>query len=168
VADEHVVPNSTPLTEEQFLGNWLVTLARLCRDHGDAQVAMWLGVSTRHLRNLKGGASLPTADKIWNLLAHDRTAHDELDSAFGLKNVSHASVCTTDPLTCDIIAVAHEVAEHEHPGSHGGPTTTDHELLQKNEPRLRRVHQALGSWLERIDSIRGVTTLPRQPARPSR
>jgi hypothetical protein len=155
-----VVPNRQALTEEQFRANWLVTLARLCRSHGDGQVSLWLGVTERHLRNLKAGLSMPTPDKIWNLLAHDETAHDELDGAYGLKNVASDSVCCADPLTLDIIALAHEVAEHEAPGSHGGKVTTDHELLLKDEGRLRRVHQILGSWLKRLDEIRGVVRLP--------
>lgn len=151
-----VVPLPQPLTEDQFRGRWLVTLSRLCGNHGDDRVALWLGVSVRHLRNLKGGASLPTADKIWNLLAYDASSHDELDKAFGCKNVPDGSVCTTDPLTLDMIAVAHEVAEHERHDSHGGVTTTDHEIRQKDEARLRRVHRTLGHWLDRLDAIRGV------------
>lgn len=166
--DNTVVPNRTPLTEDDFRANWGVALARLCRDHGDAKVALWLGVSVRHLRNLKGGLSLPSADKIWNLLAYDASAHDELDGAFGVKNVDHAAVCTTDPLTLDMISVAREVAEHECPTSHGGPATTDHELRQKDEPRLRKVHSILGSWLHRIDAMRGVVTLPIKRASPTK
>jgi len=154
-----VVPKVTPLTEDQFRNNWLVALARLCQHHGDAQVALWLGVSVRHMRNLKGGASMPTADKIWNLLAYDQSAHDELDGGYGVKNVASNSVCTSDPLTLDIIAVAHEVAEHEAPTSHGGVTVTDHELRQKDESRLRRVHACVGTWLHRLDQMRGVEPL---------
>lgn len=94
------------------------------------------------------------------LLAHDSSAHDELDAAFGAKNVPSASVCTTDPLTLDMIAVSHEVAQHEAPASHGGTATTLHEIRQKDEPRLRRVHRTLGHWLDMLDQARGVVTLP--------
>lgn len=160
MAGEPVLPIRQPLTEQQFRANWLVTLARLCREHGDDRVALWLGVSERHLRNLKAGLSLPSADKIWNLLAYDTSAHDELDGAFGVKNVDEASVCTTDPLTLDMISVAQEVAAHECPTSHGGPVTTDHELRQKDEARLRKVHGIIGSWLHRLDGMRGVVSLP--------
>ena len=52
-----VVPNIAPLSESDFRSNWLVALARLCREHGDDQIALWLGVSERHLRNLKAGNS---------------------------------------------------------------------------------------------------------------
>lgn len=165
---DNVVPNRMPLTEEQFRANWIVALARLCRDHGDPQVALWLGVTVRHLRNLKGGLSLPSADKIWNLLAFDASAHDELDAAFGVKNVDEAAVCSTDPLTLDMISVAQEVAAHECPTSHGGPATTDHELRQKDEGRLRKVHGIIGSWLHRIDTMRGVVTLPIQRKSPTK
>ena len=160
MADSSVVPNAQPLTEDEFRNNWLVALARLCRDHGDAKVALWLGISVRHLRNLKKGDSLPSADKIWNLLAFDQTAHDELDRGYGVKNVGCNSVCTDDPLTLDMIAVAHEVAAHENPLSHGGVKTTDHEIREKDEPRLRRVYHVLGSWLGRLDDMRGVISLP--------
>lgn len=158
--DNAIVPNVQPLTEQDFRSNWLVTLARLCRHHGDGKVAMWLGVSERHLRNLKAGNSLPSADKMWNLLAHDPSAHDELDAAYGVKNVSSDSVCASDPLTLDMIAVAHEVAASEAPDSPGGVSVTDHELLGKDEARLRRVHRTLGTWLSRLDRIRGVVSLP--------
>lgn len=151
----NVVPQTEPLSETQFRNQWLIALARMCRDHGDDKVAMWLGVSERHLRNIKGGSSLPTADKIWGLLARDRTAHDEMNAAYGLKTVTLDSVCTNDPLTLDMIAVSHEVAEHEHQDSHGGTVTTDHELLKKDEARLRRVHGVIGSWIYRLDKMRG-------------
>lgn len=160
MTQSNVLPNAQPLTEQQFRDNWLVALARLCREHGDDRVALWLGVTQRHLRNLKSGVSLPAADKIWNLLAYDRTAHDEIDGAYGEKKVPANHVCTSDPLTLDMITVAQEVAEHESPDSHGGVATTDHELRQKDEARLRKVHRTLSSWLKRLDEMRGVVSLP--------
>ena len=155
MSDNNVLPNMRPLTESDFRSNWLVTLARLCRTHGDDNVALWLGVSERHLRNVKAGTSLPSADKLWNLLAHDASAHDELDAAFGLKNVSSDSVCTSDPMTIDMISVAQEVAVSEAPDSPGGKVITDHELLKKNEARLRRVYRTVGGWIDRLDRMRG-------------
>lgn len=160
----NVVPVVQPLTEEEFQLNWLATVSRLCLLHGDGKVAQWLGVSLRHLRNVKAGTSMPTADKVWNLLAYDQSAHDELDGAYGVKNVDANSVCTTDPMTLDMIAVAHEVAEHENPQSHGGVNTTDHELRQKDEARLRRVHRVVGTWLHRLDAMRGVARFPDRAA----
>lgn len=150
----NVVPRVQPLTEEQFRAKWLRALSRLCDDHDDAQVALWLGVGERHLRNLKSGASLPSPDKIWNLLAYDASAHDELDLAYDLKNVGAAAVCSSDPLTLDMIALAHETAAAEAPDSPGGVVTTDHELLLKDEARLRKVYRTLGMWLQRIEDIR--------------
>lgn len=159
MADNTVVPNNSPLTESDFRSNWLVTLARLCRTHGDGKVALWLGVSERHLRNLKAGTSLPSADKLWNLLAHDASAHDELDAAFGVKNTAIGAVCSTDPLTIDMISVAQEVAISEAPDSPGGKAITDHELLGKDEARLRRIHRTVGNWIARIDRIRGAKVI---------
>lgn len=153
----NVVPRVQPLTEEQFRSKWLCSLARLCDLHGDAQVALWLGVGERHLRNLKAGNSLPSPDKIWNLLAYDDSAHDELDGAYELKNVGKNAVCTSDPLTLDMIALAHETAEAEHPDSPGGVAHTDHELLLKDEARLRKIYRTLGTWLQRIEEIRRPT-----------
>lgn len=149
----NVVQRREPLTEEQFRNTWLTTLGRLCRLHGDSQVAHWLGVSERHLRNIKSGASMPTADKIWNLLAYDDSAHDELDGEFGHKNVPKDAVCTADPLTLDMIALAHETARDEADDSPGGPSVTDGELRQKDEARLRKVHRVLTHWLDRIERI---------------
>lgn len=151
----NVVPKINPLTEMDFKDAWLVSLARLCRTHGEDQVALWLGVGIQHLRkNIRSGNSLPTADKIWNLLAHDQSAHDELDGEYGLKNVGKDEICTSDPLTLDMIALAHETAEDEHPDSPGGRAVTDHELLSKDDARLRRIHRVMGTWLHRIDALR--------------
>jgi hypothetical protein len=156
----NVVPRVKPLTEQQFRSKWLRSLSRLCDQHGDDQVALWLGVGERHLRNLKGGVSLPSPDKIWNLLAFDDSAHDELDGAYDLKNVNKDAACSVDPLTLDMIALAHETAEAEAPDSPGGIITTDHELLAKDEARLRKVYRTLGDWLHRIEGLRR----PRQVA----
>jgi hypothetical protein len=151
----NVVPRVQPLTEDQFRLKWQRALARLCDEHGEAQVALWMGVSIRHLgTNVLRGTSLPSPDKIWNLLAYDASAHDEIDKAFGLKNVLSGAVCTSDPLTLDMIALAHETANHESETSHGGPATTDHELLSKDEGRLRKIHRTLGTWLHRIEALR--------------
>lgn len=158
----NVLRECEPLTEEQFGATLRQAINRLIRQHGEAQVALWMGVSVRHLgTNVLRGSSLPSPDKIWNLLAHDKSAHDELDSEYGLKKVHADAVCTTDPLTRDIIALAHETAEDEAEDSPGGVATTDHELLQKDEPRLRKVHRVLGTWLCRIDALRAETKLRR-------
>lgn len=97
---------------------------------------------------------MPTADKVWNLLAHDDSAHDEMDAAFGMKKVPSDALCSTDPLTRDLIALANEVAQSEDPDSPGGVKVTDHELLLKDEHRMRRVHNTLGVWLDRISHMR--------------
>lgn len=142
------------LTETDFRDTWLITLTRLCKRHGDGIVALHLGVSERHLRNVKSGAAMPAPFRIWNLLALDQSAHDELDGEFALKNVHRDAVCTSDPLTLDMIALAHETAQDESLDSPGGATVTDHELLRKDEARLRKVYRTLATWLNRIDEMR--------------
>ena len=149
-----IVPPVQPATETQFRNAWLVSLARLCAKHGDDKVAQWLGISERHLRNVRSGASLPSADKLWGLLAHDDSAHDEMDALYGLRHVPLDALCSTDPLTRDLIALANEVAQSEDLDSPGGIVVTDHELLQKDEHRMRRVYNTLGVWLDRIGSMR--------------
>jgi hypothetical protein len=149
------LPNVAPQTEESFRNSWLSALSHLCKTHGDERVALWLGIGVPHLRkNIKSGTSLPTADKIWNLLAYDQSAHDELDKLYGLKNVGLDAVCSTDPLTLDMIELAAETAQDESLDSPGGQIVTDHELLEKDEARLRRVHRTVGGWLNRIEALR--------------
>lgn len=155
VQSNNVVPRVKPLTEEQFRSKWQRALSRLCDEHGEGQVALWLGVTVRHLgTNVLRGTSLPSPDKVWNLLAYDPSAHDELDGAYDLKNVTSDAVCTSDPLTLDMIALAHETAADEAEDSPGGPKTTDHELLKKDEARLRKVHRVIGTWLHRIERLK--------------
>lgn len=152
--DNSVFPQSQPLTEQQFRDTWLLALARLCRTHGDSKVALWLGVTERHLRNLKAGTALPTADKLWNLLAFDQSAHDELDGEYGLRNVGKDDVCASDPLTLSLITLARDVAEAEAPDSPGGHSVTDTELREMDESLLRKVHRVTGTWLERLEEMR--------------
>lgn len=148
------VPADMPVTETQFRNAWLQALARLCAKHGDDRVASLLGITERHLRNVRAGTSLPSADKLWGLLRFDPTAHDEMDALFGLRHVPIDALCSTDPLTRDLIALANEVAQSEDPTSPGGITVTDHELLEKDEHRMRRIHNTLGVWLDRITGMR--------------
>lgn len=152
--DNSVLPQRQPLTEQQFRDTWLLALARLCRTHGDSKVALWLGVSERHLRNIKAGTALPTADKLWNLLAYDPSAHDELDGEYGLRNVGKDDVCATDPLTLSLITLARDVAEAEAPDSPGGHSVTDTELRAMDESLVRKVHRVTGTWLERLEEMR--------------
>jgi hypothetical protein len=143
-----------PATETAFRNAWLCALSRLCAKHGEDKVANWLGISERHLRNVRSGTSLPSADKLFALLAYDDTAHDEMDALYGLRHIPIDALCSTDPLTRDLIALANEVAQSEDPNSHGGVAVTDHELLDKDEHRMRRVHNTLGVWLDRISAMR--------------
>lgn len=154
MSDNSVVPEPRPLTEDEFRGSWLLTLARLCRTHGDGKVALWLGVSERHLRNVKAGIALPTADKLWNLLAYDQSAHDELDGEYGLRNVGKDAVCASDPLTLSLITLARDVAAAEAPDSPGAHIVTDCELRGMDESLLRKVHRVTGTWLERLEEMR--------------
>lgn len=151
----NVVPKFSPLTEMDFKEAWLGTLSRLCQAHGEDRVALWLGVGLQHLRkNIRSGNSLPTADKLWNLLAYDQSAHDELDGRYGLKNVGCDDVCSSDPLTLSLITLARDVAEAEAPDSPGGHTVTDTELRGMDEGLLRKVHRVTGTWLERLEEMR--------------
>lgn len=153
--DSNVLPNVAAQTEDDFRNVWLEALSRLCRTHGEAQVALWLGVGIVHLRkNIRSGTSLPTADKIWNLLAYDQSAHDELDGAYGLKNVGKDEVCSSDPLTLSLITLARDVAEAEAPDSPGAHLVTDGELRTMDESLIRKVHRVTGTWLERLEAIR--------------
>lgn len=148
------VPVEMPVTETQFRNAWLQSLARLCAKHGDDRVASLLGITERHLRNVRSGTSLPSADKLWALLRYDATAHDEMNALYGLRHVPLDALCSTDPLTRDLIALANEVAQSEDPASPGGMAVTDHELLEKDEHRMRRIHNTLGVWLDRISGMR--------------
>lgn len=148
------VPADTAVTETDFRNAWLQSLARLCAKHREDRVAHWLGISERHLRNVRSGMSLPSADKLHGLLRFDQSAHDEMNALYGLRHVPVDALCSTDPLTRDLIALANEVAQSEDPTSPGGITVTDHELLEKDEHRMRRVYNTLGVWLERISNMR--------------
>ncbi|WP_303758376.1 hypothetical protein [Sphingobium yanoikuyae] len=151
----NVLPNVAPPTETDYRNAWLQAVARLCANHGEDRVAQWLGITVRHLqRNIRSGVSLPGPDKLWGLLAFDPSAHDEMDALYGLRHVPVDALCSTDPLTRDLIALANEVAQSEDPNSPGGVAVTDHELLDKDEHRMRRVYNTLGVWLERIGSMR--------------
>lgn len=149
-----VVPKIEPLTEEQFHAVFLQSLSRMIVQHGQARVALWLGVTVRQLSNIKAG-SLPTADKIWNLLAHDPSAHDEMDRKFGARNVPHDALCSSDPIAAKMAALLTRAIEAESPDSPGGADVTLHELLGMDEATLRAVHRELGGWIDRLEEAKG-------------
>lgn len=149
-----VVRKIEALDEDEFHRHFMVILGRLIGTHGQAKVAQALGyTSKRQLANLTNG-SLPTLRGFYNLLTLEDTAHDEIDKAYGQKKVGIDVVCSTDPLTLEMIALAHETAEDESDDSPGGTVITDHELLGKDEARLRRVYRTIGGWLDRIEHLR--------------
>lgn len=150
-----VVRKTEPLTEEQFGATFRQMLNRLIRRHGEAQVALWLGVSVRHLgTNVLRGSSLPTADKIWNLLAHDHSAHDEMDREFGQRNVPVDALCSSDPISAKMAALLTRAIEAESPDSPGGTAVILHEILSMDEGILREVHRRLGGWIDQLDETR--------------
>lgn len=151
----NVLPKAQQLTEEQFRNAWLLALARLCRERTDAQVALWLGVGIDHLRkNVKSGVSLPTADKIWNLLAHDESAHEEIDREYGVRKVSVDTVCDTDDASLLLSRALVMIHEAEHPEGPGGRSITPQEYLA-GEQLMRELQATATRWLERCADIRG-------------
>lgn len=153
-ATHTVVRKIDPLGEDDFHAAFMVLLSRMVKQHGQENVAYALGYSSkRQLANLASG-SLPSLRAFYNLLTLDECAHDELDAEYGLRKVDKDAMCSSDPLTRDMIALAHETAEDEAPDSDGGRVVTDQELLAKDEARLRRVYRTLGTWLHRIETIR--------------
>lgn len=156
--DERVIlHNVEPLPEDVFHATFMQALSRLIARHGDARVALWLGVSRRHLLSIKGG-TLPSADKIWNLLAYDRSAHDEIDRRYGACKVSSsAKSAAIDPVAHDMATLLTLAIEAESPDSPGGRDVTLHEILAMPQHTLREVHRTLGSWIERLDVARTET-----------
>lgn len=160
MAENNGVPKVLPITEEKFRARFLQSLNRLIGDHGEAKVALWLGVSTRHLGgNVLRGSAIPTADKIWNLLAHDESAHDEIDREYGAKKVPLASHCTTDPIAAKMAALLTRAIEAESPQSPGGTVVTYHEIAGMDEPTLRAVHRRLGAWIDQLEAPRAPSSL---------
>lgn len=148
-----VVQKIEPLTEDCFHAVFLQALSRMIATHGEGRVALWLGVSSRQLRYIKGGA-LPTADKIWNLLAHDESAHDEIDRKYGARKVPTSAVCSTDPIAVRMAALLTRAIEAELPDSPGGQEVVLSEILKMDEATMRAVHRRLGGWIDRIDEHR--------------
>ncbi|MGK2908769.1 MAG: hypothetical protein ACSLE1_03070 [Sphingobium sp.] len=149
-----VVPNISPLDEDEFHGHFMAMLGRLMRDHGAAKVAQALGYTTkRQLANLTTG-SLPTLRGYYNLLALEKTAHAEVDKAYGQQKVDLEAVCSTEPLTFALICLAKDVAEAEDPSSPGGVAVYDSELRDMDEALVRKINRVTGTWIERLEAMR--------------
>lgn len=151
-----VVPKKEPLTEEEFGATMRMMLNRLIREHTKPQVALWLGVTVRHLSgNILGGSALPSPDKLWNLLLKDETAHDELDAEFGFVTLRRQEDdSTAEPMTVTMIGLAKETAEAEAGHSAAGMSVTDGELRKMDEATIRKVHRTTGAWIARLDAMR--------------
>ncbi|MHB9879118.1 hypothetical protein ACSMXM_05590 [Pacificimonas sp. ICDLI1SI03] len=148
-----VVPKAEPLTEEQFHAVMMQGLSRMTRVHGKAKVAQALGVSVRHLGNIAGG-SLPSPDKLFNLLALDQTAHDEIMADYGKRSVPLGAMCSSDPVAAKKAMLLAKVIEAEKADSDGGKTVTLHEIIGFGEDELRDISATMNGWIARLDAAR--------------
>lgn len=72
-----VVPDCTAVGEDKFHAQMMLGVSRMIAAHGRDKVALALGVSPRQLGNLANG-SFPAPHRLWNLLALDPTALDDI------------------------------------------------------------------------------------------
>jgi len=146
------VPETSPVNEDEFRDAMIAGLARAQRSVGARALAYIMDVTTKQLGNIFAGSST-NAKRLWDALAADPTALDDIASAYGRKIVAADSVTDAEIGTLPIAALLAKVAEAESPDSPGGVAKTHKELLAM-EADIRAVHHLTGNWIERISSIR--------------
>lgn len=153
MADNSVVPQREPLTEEEFHDAMMVALTRLYQKHGKPRVAEWLGVSVRQLANIAGG-SLPAPHRLHNLVLRDPDALDPIDREYGVRRVPRDAVCSSDPVSTKLALLLSRTIDIEHPDSEGGTDATLGELLLLPDDVLRACAHKFNGWVARIDAHR--------------
>jgi hypothetical protein len=103
-----VSPISTRLTDADYRRLVAATVGRLCLVHGKDRLALEAGCDERTMRHARDERTSLSAASLFNMLALDASALDELASHFGLKLVAlEASDKAEGELLTGTLALAH-------------------------------------------------------------
>lgn len=149
----NVVPSVSDVTEDQFHGAMIAGLGRAEVSVGSRKaLAYTMDVSPKQLGNIFAGAA-PHPKRLWDALAVEPTALDDIARLYGKRMVDQEAVCDTDDASLLIARLLVKLQEAEHPDSPGGRNVTHSELLGM-EGLIRQLHGATGNWLNQIEGIR--------------
>jgi hypothetical protein len=147
-----VVPETMGVTEEEFHAAWLTGLSRADKNVGRRVLAFVMEITTKQVKNIFDGAATHPK-RMWDALAADPTALDDIAEKYGKKIVDRNAVSTVDDAIIVMTRLAAKMAEVIHPDSPGGRAITHCEYLDA-EALMREAHAVSGAWLEKCGDIR--------------
>lgn len=156
MTDNSILPNKR--LDKHDVGNALrIGIARAAATvGGNGTLADKIGASMGTVNNALTGKSLPEFHTGWNLLAADDTALDEVAAKYGKRLVPLDAVCFGDSRKAGpaIVSALAKVIGAEADGR------IDHAELLNMEPELIEAEREIEILRARINSIRGVVSLP--------
>jgi len=142
-----------PLPKHRVAASIAAGWARIVRTKGKGSFADRLGTTERTVENALAGKTLPEAHTIFNSLAADKTALDELFEEYGVRLVDKDAVCDTDNLGMLLAQLHVWLEKARHPDSPGGAKIVHTEMLE-GEMLLRSTYTEIGRFLEECASLR--------------
>lgn len=147
MADNHVRPDSMPLTDEDARHLLADGLLRACHKHGPSRVALKTGCDEKTIRRARDEESTLGLACSWNLLDVDSHALDALAAAKGMMLVP--LVVTASDIIASAGAAIHRIGRSRAADSPGGKDETDQELIDSEAEN----DALLASVLERRSRI---------------
>jgi hypothetical protein len=151
----NVVPETTDVSEAQFMAAMVAGLARAEKNVGTKALAFTMDVTVKQLGNILAGAATHPK-RLWDALAADDTAMADIADLYGKRLVAKEAVCDVDDASVLITRLLLWLHEAQHPNSPGGRNIVHTELLPA-EFMIRQLHQATGNWLGQISNHREST-----------
>ncbi len=139
--------NNLP-NQADFLAQMTIGLSRAAAKVGRGSLADTLDLSGPGLDNLFTG-TMPKAKRLFDMLAADFSALDEIADLYGARVVPKGSICDTDQKAAPaLVAALHKVIEAEADG------TIDHIELLGMEREVIAAEQAIQLIRSRITELR--------------
>jgi len=148
----NIVPETTSVTEAQFMAAMIAGLARAEKNVGTKALAFTMDVTVKQLGNILAGAATHPK-RLWDAMAADESAQADIAALYGKRLVDKEAVCDVDDASVLITRLLLWLHEAQHPDSPGGRAVVHTELLPA-EFLIRQLHQATGNWLAQIAQAR--------------
>jgi hypothetical protein len=150
---ETVVPKSSDVTEAEFRAAMLSGLARADKRVKAKALAFAMDITTKQLGNITEKGGMPGPKRLWDALAADDTALDDIADLYGKRLVPKDAVCDVDNAALVMSSLLAAMIAAEQPDSPGGRLITHGELLSM-EDLVRAVHAKTGTMLTQITDLR--------------
>lgn len=142
-----VAPQMADVNDIQFRAAMLAGIGRAESIHGARDVRYVMDLETKQFDNIKRKGATPHPKRLWDILALEPTALDDIARLYGKRLVSSEAGFDVDDAGIALTKLLLWFRE----GEKGG---LNHNHLLQGEFLIRQLHQVTGDWIEEISRLR--------------